>query len=74
MAALPEKTSRESATPSPTNEKAAVDVNNNHEELDVPVITKDGFRMHPQPTSDPHDPLNWSRWKKNSILAIVMAL
>ncbi len=33
---------------------------------------KDGIRVHPQPTSDPLDPLNWSPWKKHSILAIVM--
>jgi hypothetical protein len=37
-------------------------------------ITKDGIALHPQPTSDPLDPLNWSTWRKNSILAIVMAL
>ena len=28
--------------------------------------------LHPEPTKDPRDPLNWSVWKKNSILAIVM--
>lgn len=39
-----------------------------------PALLKDGIRLHPQPTSDPLDPLNWSSWKKNSILAIVMAL
>ncbi|RMZ81297.1 hypothetical protein DV737_g2573, partial [Chaetothyriales sp. CBS 132003] len=36
------------------------------------VITRDGFRVHPQPTSDPLDPLNWSNIQKHSILAIVM--
>ncbi|KIX04437.1 uncharacterized protein Z518_05305 [Rhinocladiella mackenziei CBS 650.93] len=36
------------------------------------MITRDGFRVHPQPTSDPLDPLNWSSFQKHSILAIVM--
>lgn len=29
-------------------------------------------KTHPQPTSDPLDPLNWSRFQKNGILSIVM--
>ena len=36
------------------------------------AVEKDGVRTHPQPTSDPLDPLNWSSMKKHSILAIVM--
>ncbi|KAJ9613355.1 hypothetical protein H2200_003297 [Cladophialophora chaetospira] len=36
------------------------------------VVTRDGFRLHPQPTTDPLDPLNWSSFQKHSILAIVM--
>lgn len=40
----------------------------------LPVLTRDGLKLHPQPTSDPLDPLNWSPIRKNSILAIVMAL
>ena len=36
------------------------------------IVMKDGLPLHPQPTSDPLDPLNWSRWRKVSILAIVM--
>ena len=35
-------------------------------------VTKDGMRLHPQPTSDPLDPLNWSSFKKHLILGIVM--
>ncbi|KAL1997927.1 hypothetical protein VTN02DRAFT_415 [Thermoascus thermophilus] len=35
-------------------------------------VTKDGIRLHPQPTSDPLDPLNWSRLRKHTILGIVM--
>ncbi|KAL8931080.1 MAG: hypothetical protein Q9208_000183 [Pyrenodesmia sp. 3 TL-2023] len=37
-------------------------------------IWKDGLKVHPQPTADPLDPLNWSSLKKHSILAIVMYL
>lgn len=36
------------------------------------IITRDGIRVHPQPTADPLDPLNWSSFQKHSILAIVM--
>lgn len=38
------------------------------------VVTHDGFRLHPQPTSDPLDPLNWSSLQKHTILGIVMYL
>ncbi|KAL4988720.1 major facilitator superfamily domain-containing protein [Aspergillus falconensis] len=37
----------------------------------VPV-EQNGLRVHPQPTSDPLDPLNWSRVQKHTILGIVM--
>lgn len=33
---------------------------------------QDGMKIHPQPISDPLDPLNWPRVQKNSILGIVM--
>ena len=36
------------------------------------LVTRDGFRLHPQPTTDPLDPLNWSSFQKHTILAIVM--
>jgi hypothetical protein len=36
------------------------------------AVTKDGIKVHPQPTTDPLDPLNWSTWRKSVILAIVM--
>jgi hypothetical protein len=29
-------------------------------------------RQYPQPTTDSLDPLNWSKWRKHTILAIVM--
>ncbi|OQE18840.1 hypothetical protein PENFLA_c020G09484 [Penicillium flavigenum] len=35
-------------------------------------VTRNGVILHPQPTSDPLDPLNWSSLRKHSILAIVM--
>lgn len=44
-------------------------------EVDLPpMVMKDGIRLHPQPTSDPLDPLNWTSLKKHAILAVVMAL
>jgi len=36
------------------------------------LVMRDGVRLHPQPTSDPLDPLNWSSFQKHSILAIIM--
>lgn len=38
------------------------------------ALSKDGLIVHPQPTADPLDPLNWSSLKKNTILGIVMYL
>ncbi|EFQ28962.1 major facilitator superfamily transporter [Colletotrichum graminicola] len=39
------------------------------------TLTKDGFSVHPQPVpGDAMDPLNWSSFQKQTILAIVMAL
>ncbi len=35
-------------------------------------VTRYGIRLHPQPTADPLDPLNWSSLQKHSILVIVM--
>ncbi|CEL03416.1 hypothetical protein ASPCAL04571 [Aspergillus calidoustus] len=40
--------------------------------INVDPVEQDGIRVHPQPTSDPLDPLNWSRLQKNGILGIVM--
>ena len=39
-----------------------------------PALTRNGEKLHPQPTSDPLDPLLWTSFRKHSILAIVMAL
>lgn len=52
------------------NEKQSVPV-----ELGVigeTTIEQNGVKIHPQPTSDPLDPLNWSRLEKHTILGIVM--
>jgi hypothetical protein len=33
--------------------------------------SKDGILLHPQPSDDPHDPLNFPTWQKLSILVIL---
>lgn len=38
------------------------------------IVVKAGVTLHPQPTADPLDPLNWPWLKKHTILAIVMYL
>lgn len=38
------------------------------------IVSKDGVVLHPQPTADALDPLNWSLYKRHTILAIVMFL
>lgn len=35
-------------------------------------VEQHGTHVHPTPTSDPLDPLNWPRWQKHVILGIVM--
>jgi hypothetical protein len=37
----------------------------------IPKFDKNGALLEPQPTNDPHDPLNFSSWQKLSILAIL---
>lgn len=34
-------------------------------------VRRDSVQTHPQPTSDALDPLNWTSWRKHSILAVV---
>ncbi|KAJ5177413.1 Major facilitator superfamily domain general substrate transporter [Penicillium coprophilum] len=36
------------------------------------AVNKNGIRLHPQPTADSLDPLNWSIFQKHVILSIVM--
>jgi hypothetical protein len=38
------------------------------------AITKENVPVHPQATTDPLDPLNWTSLKKHTILGIVMWL
>ncbi|CAZ85746.1 unnamed protein product [Tuber melanosporum] len=47
---------------------------NNHEAGFVQEYTpaKDGIELHPKPTADPLDPLNFPRWQKWTALGIVM--
>ncbi|KAI9669204.1 MAG: hypothetical protein M1817_004746 [Caeruleum heppii] len=43
----------------------------NTDNLDA-IAFKDGVPLHPQPTADPLDPLNFPSWKKHVMVAIVM--
>ena len=54
------------------HEKGTVDQDRG-DSYDVGVF-KDGVKLHPQPTADPLDPLNWTSFRKHTILAIVMYL
>ena len=54
------------------DEKAIVD--QSHGDAYDVAISKGGLKSHPQPTADPLDPLNWTSWRKHTILAIVMYL
>lgn len=40
----------------------------------APAVVRDGIKVFPPPTSDPLDPLNWTRLQKNTILGISMFL
>lgn len=45
-----------------------------HEEPEI-VLSKDGFKLFPQPVlGDDLDPLNWSFFQKHVILSIIMAM
>lgn len=52
-------------------EKGTIILGEGRQSYDV-GISKDGLKLHPQPTADPLDPLNWSWVRKHTILAIVM--
>ncbi|KAL9117667.1 MAG: hypothetical protein Q9187_005796 [Circinaria calcarea] len=54
--------------PGAGNEKGPIDL----DKSEAGVLMKDGLKLHPQPTADPLDPLNWPTWRKHVILAIVM--
>lgn len=36
------------------------------------VVNRSETGIHPQPTSDPLDPLNWSKFQKHVVLSTVM--
>ncbi len=38
------------------------------------AASENALKLHPQPTADPLDPLNWTSFRKHTILAIVMYL
>ncbi|PGH00327.1 hypothetical protein AJ80_09182 [Polytolypa hystricis UAMH7299] len=62
------------SSPSYTKDVKAVPLDHDIE-AEQPVeqeVTKDGIKLHPQPTADPLDPLNWSSVRKHVILGIVM--
>ena len=42
------------------------------EEACAPILSRARVKLHPQPTDDPLDPLNWTSFRKHSILIIVM--
>ena len=60
--------SHQTTKPTPLSEKGPP----SPEAREAATITQDGVKLHPQPTADPLDPLNWSPWRKNTILGIVM--
>ena len=35
-------------------------------------LGRDGKQLHPKPSLDPSDPLNWTSYRKHTILALVM--
>jgi len=76
MAAINEKQGILGATTTdePLSEKLAIETDATPSVTVEHVVTRDGFRMHPQPTTDPLDPLNWTSFQKHVILAIVMFL
>lgn len=51
----------EPTTKSPTSSTSPLDVKRN----------KHGIKLEPQPSDDPHDPLNWPESKKIRILAVL---
>lgn len=51
---------------------AVARIHDDHKDiLEGTPVTRDGIQVHPQPTGDTLDPLNWSSWRKHSILAII---
>ena len=69
MAALNEKTSIDSKSPDEIQgSRKDTGVRQSYEA----AVLKSSIKLHPQPTADPLDPLNWSSFKKHTILGVVM--
>ncbi|GES63888.1 MFS transporter [Aspergillus terreus] len=68
--ALPMKDEAESTKNTAT--KAQMDATDIVDREKPHTAEQNGLKIHPQPTSDPLDPLNWSRLQKHTILGIVM--
>ena len=57
----------------PSSEKTTVTVEKGDHHLVCDAGgSPNGTKVHPQPTNDPLDPLNWPKMQKHVILAIVM--
>ena len=74
MDSITDSSGEKGKTTPPVSSKDVEGVVHGHTTSEV-ILSKHGIRLHPQPVvSDPLDPLNWSAWRKNTILAIVMSL
>lgn len=59
-------------TPLPDINPVSISNGADGSEVGEVVMTEDGTKLHPQPTADSLDPLNWSKARKHIILGIVM--
>ncbi|CAK7236559.1 hypothetical protein SCUCBS95973_009648 [Sporothrix curviconia] len=59
----------------PSSEDMRLDAEKHHDKPETTFLkaTKDGIPLHPQPSDDPEDPLNWSPLRKHAAL-IVLAM
>ncbi|KAL2414177.1 hypothetical protein ABEF95_002271 [Exophiala dermatitidis] len=67
----PQEVTIQSLTKEPTDFAAAKETDASNQPRRA-VVTRNGFRVHPQPTSDPLDPLNWTILQKHCIVVVVM--
>ncbi|KAF3021230.1 hypothetical protein E8E15_005013 [Penicillium rubens] len=63
---------REKDTKNDDSDTTHTPVDQGTEILYIAAVNKNGIRLHPQPTADSLDPLNWSSFQKHGILSIVM--
>lgn len=57
---------------SPNYEKESQSIPIDYGVLSDAALERNGTKLHPRPTSDKLDPLNWSSLQKHTILGIVM--